>query len=68
MTGLRTYAGADLERARSHFGIDVRATNADRIDRLAAEGLARMVGDRLVPTANGLAVADGLAVEFDLTA
>jgi coproporphyrinogen III oxidase-like Fe-S oxidoreductase len=66
MTGLRTYAGADLARVRRCWGIDIRATNADRIDQLAAEGLARMVGDRLVPTADGLAVADGMAADFDL--
>ncbi len=66
MTGLRTYAGVDLEQIRRRWGVDLRATNADHIQRLAAEGLVTVQGDRLSPTRDGLAVADSLVRSFDL--
>jgi len=66
MMGLRTYAGVDLEQIRSRWGVDLRAVNGDHIARLAAEGLVNVHGDRLSPTRDGLAVADGLARSFNL--
>ena len=66
MTGLRTYAGVDLEQIRRRWGVDLRATNADLIQRLAAEGLVTERGDRLRPTRDGLAVADSLVRSFDI--
>jgi hypothetical protein len=46
--------------------VDLCAANEDHIRRLAAEGLVTVQGDRLSPTRDGLAVADGLARSFDL--
>lgn len=66
MTGLRTYAGVDLEQIRRRWGVDLRATNVDHIHRLVAQGLVTVEGDRLTPTPDGLAVADSLAQHFDL--
>ena len=60
MLGLRTVEGVDLERVRQRTGIDLAAPNEGRLAMLEREGLLRRVGDRLVPTRRGLAVADGL--------
>jgi oxygen-independent coproporphyrinogen-3 oxidase len=66
MTGLRTYAGVDLERVRRRWGIDLLARNRGLLERLAALDLLRLEGPRLVPTLDGLAVADSLATQFEL--
>jgi len=66
MTGLRTHAGVDLGRIRSRFGLDLRVASAALIERLESAGLLKLEHDRLVPTLDGLAVADGLAAQFDL--
>jgi oxygen-independent coproporphyrinogen-3 oxidase len=71
MLGLRTTAGIDLDAFTARYGIDLLASNDALVDRLVAEG--RLVvraapegGQRLAPTASGLAVADGMATAFDL--
>ncbi len=66
MTGLRTYAGVDLGRIRSDLRIDLVAANADLLERLDRAGLVHVQGDRLVPSLDGLAVADGLAAQFEI--
>lgn len=66
MLGLRTAEGIDLPTFRRRFGIDLAAANADWIAQLAADGLARLDGARLVLTLDGLVVADGLAERFVL--
>jgi oxygen-independent coproporphyrinogen-3 oxidase len=65
MTGFRTYDGVDLSRLRSRFSVDLQATDSALIDRLHSEGLLSVVGDRLVPTLAGLALADSIAPIFD---
>ncbi len=60
MLGLRTIEGVDLERVRRHTGIDLATRNAERLVVLEREGLLCQEGERLVPTLQGLAVADGL--------
>jgi oxygen-independent coproporphyrinogen-3 oxidase len=67
MLGLRTREGVDLAHLRS-LGFEIASTNAALLDRLAAERLIVVGGDRLVPTLAGWAVADGLAAAFDLAA
>jgi oxygen-independent coproporphyrinogen-3 oxidase len=66
MTGLRTYDGVDTARLLSRFGIDLLAQNGDLLERLEADGLIERNGSRLVPTLQGLAVADGIAPLFQL--
>jgi putative oxygen-independent coproporphyrinogen III oxidase len=71
MLGLRTTAGIDLDAFAARYGFDLVATNDALVGRLVAEGNLvvhdRPDGDRwLVPTASGLAVADGMAAAFDL--
>ena len=66
MSGLRTYAGVDLARMRALWGIDLLESNRARVDRFAAEGLLTVEGDRLLPTIEGLAVADWLASRFEV--
>jgi oxygen-independent coproporphyrinogen-3 oxidase len=65
MTGLRTYAGVNLPALRSRWGVDLLATDAVLIDRLQSEGLLALADDRLVPTLEGLALADSIAAIFD---
>ena len=73
LLGLRTTAGIDLDRLRTRYGVDLLAANSGLVSRLVDEG--RIVvcdgpdgGRWLVPTLSGLAVADGLAAAFDLSA
>ncbi|HXT51820.1 MAG TPA: radical SAM family heme chaperone HemW [Thermoanaerobaculia bacterium] len=65
MLGLRTREGVDLARLRG-LGFDLAAANAAVLDQLVSEGLLRVEPDRLLPTLAGWAVAEGLAVRFDL--
>ena len=71
MLGLRTTAGIDLDGFTARYGVDLLAANDALVARLVAEGhlVVREGPDgdrRLVPTASGLAVADGMATAFDL--
>ena len=66
MTGLRTYAGVDLGTVRERFGIDLLPGNRALLERLVARALVTLEGERVVPTLEGLAVADGLAREFEI--
>ena len=71
MLGLRTTAGIDLDALTARYGVDLLAANDVLVARLVADG--RLVvhtdpdgGRWLVPTASGLAVADGMATAFEL--
>jgi putative oxygen-independent coproporphyrinogen III oxidase len=65
MLGLRTVEGIDLDRLRG-LGFDLVGANRARLDRLAAERLVRLEGERIVPTLDGWAVADGIAASLRL--
>jgi oxygen-independent coproporphyrinogen III oxidase len=71
MLGLRTTAGIDLDDFKARYGIDLVAANGALVARLAEEGRLDVrngpQGWRLVPTALGLTVADGLAAALDLS-
>ena len=66
MLGFRTHQGVDPDRLRARWGVDLRATNAGLIERLESEALLTIVDGRLVPSLDGLAVADSLAALFDV--
>ena len=66
MTGLRTYEGVDLQRLRARWGVELLDQNRALIARLESEGLASLESDRLVPSLDGLAVAESLASSFRL--
>ena len=71
MLGLRTTAGIDLDGFTARYGVDLLAANDALVGRLVAEGhLVVRAGPEghgwLVPTASGLAVADGMAAAFEL--
>jgi putative oxygen-independent coproporphyrinogen III oxidase len=68
MLALRTAAGLDLAGFLRRHGLDIAASNRQLLDDLAARGLATQRAGRLLPSLNGLAVADSLARAFDLTA
>jgi len=66
MLALRTTDGLDLETYRSVYGVDLPATNREVIDRLQTDGLIQLDSGRLVPTTDGLAIADTLARSFEI--
>ena len=66
MLGMRTVEGIDLERFRKHYGVDLLKRNAVLVERLTRDGLLRMETSRLVPTLEGLAIADSLARDFEV--
>ena len=47
--------------------MDLEKTNRELLETLEADGLVLREGARLLPTLGGLAVADGLAADFDLS-
>jgi len=71
MLGLRTTEGIDLGGFTQGYGVDLLAANDGLVARLATEGHLVVRTDPagglwLVPTASGLAVADGMAAAFDI--
>jgi oxygen-independent coproporphyrinogen-3 oxidase len=64
MLGFRTHAGVDTRRVRERWGIDLAGSNSTLIERLESEGRISVADGRLVPTLEGLAVADSLALMF----
>jgi coproporphyrinogen III oxidase-like Fe-S oxidoreductase len=66
MLSLRTAAGLDLAGFRRRHGWDLAARNRRWIADLAARGLLAERGGRLVPSLDGLAVADSLARGFEV--
>jgi oxygen-independent coproporphyrinogen-3 oxidase len=64
MTGLRTYAGVDLKRLRSRWGVDLLESNRSLVERLQADGLLSCDDDSLVPSLDGLVIADTIAAQF----
>jgi len=66
MTGLRTYRGIDCADVKRRFDIDLIATNGKLVERLHANDLIKRHEDHLIPTLDGLAVADSLAAMFRL--
>jgi oxygen-independent coproporphyrinogen-3 oxidase len=66
MLALRTTDGLDLEGFRSLYGVDLTATNRQVLDRLQTDGLIQLASARLVPTTDGLAIADTLARSFEI--
>lgn len=66
MLGFRTCEGIDLGRFRERYGVDLPGGNERLIARLSSEGLLRVETGRLVPTLEGLAVADSLARDFEI--
>ena len=66
MLGIRTLDGIDLARFRERYGVDLLERNAALVERLTRDGLLRMETGRLVPTLEGLAIADSLARDFEV--
>ena len=66
---LRTTAGLDFEGIERRFGVELASLNIEAIKHLRKSGLveADAVAERLVPTLEGLAVADTLAASLEIT-
>jgi oxygen-independent coproporphyrinogen III oxidase len=66
MLSLRTAAGLDLAGFHRRHGFDLAARNRQLIADLAGRGLLAERGGRLVPSLDGLAVADAVARSFEI--
>jgi oxygen-independent coproporphyrinogen-3 oxidase len=66
MTRLRTHDGVDLAALAELSGIELLPRNAALVERLESQGLLVAEAGRLIPTLDGLAVADGIAALFEL--
>ena len=66
---LRTAAGIDFEGIERRFGVELESLNVEVIKQLRRSGLveADAAAKRLVPTLEGLAVADTLAASLEIT-
>lgn len=65
MLGLRMRDGIDLSMLERRFGTGVYARNKATIERWIARGFAEIARGRLLPTVNGIALADSLAAEIE---
>jgi oxygen-independent coproporphyrinogen-3 oxidase len=68
MLGLRTTEGVDLGEVERRFGVDIEGVNERLLDELTRTGLVARSGGRVVPTLAGMAVADSLALRFEIPA
>lgn len=66
MTGLRTRWGCDLAKLTEEYHYDLYRENREYLDRLVAEGNARMQENRLTLTNKGKLLADGIAEDLFL--
>ncbi|MCG8456297.1 MAG: hypothetical protein MI919_08445, partial [Holophagales bacterium] len=66
MLGLRHRGGLDLESLEQRFDLDLEPRNRHRFEAWAESGYVERKGRRLVPTVQGMAVADRLATEVEL--
>ena len=67
MLGIRTVDGIDLARFRERHGVDLLERNAALIERLSRQGLLRVEANQLAPTPDGLAIADSMARDFEVS-
>ena len=58
--------GINLTRFHERFGYRLESVNSELLSALVRDGYLRPDPDWIRPTAAGLAVADGLAAEFQL--
>ena len=66
MLRMRTKDGLDLTWVREQFHIDLLKVNEELVAKLSDDGLLELDEDWLRPTLDGLAVADRLAVAFNV--
>lgn len=67
MLEIRTAEGIDLRFFQERYGVDLLERNAPLVERLSREGLLRTAANRLIPTLEGLAIADSMARDFDVS-
>jgi oxygen-independent coproporphyrinogen-3 oxidase len=67
MLRLRTRDGLDLRAIEDRFGVDLYALNRALVDESVDAELLIRDGQRIRPTLDGLAVADGIASAFRLS-
>jgi len=64
MLGLRTRDGFSLETLRLDCDVDLLVEKGNALRHAESEGLLHHEADRILPTLQGMAVADGLAVHL----
>jgi len=65
MLGLRTSRGIRLERIRAETGLVPSEDSLARLEELSRRGLLRLTGDTIVPAAEGMLAADGIASSLE---
>lgn len=66
MLGIRTVDGINLGRFQERYGVDLLERNAALVERLSRDALLKLENGRLVPTLEGLAIADSLTRDFEV--
>jgi oxygen-independent coproporphyrinogen-3 oxidase len=66
MLGMRTAEGIDLIRFQDRYGVDLLERNAPLLARMAGNGLLCVEENRIIPTLEGLAIADSLTRDFEV--
>ena len=66
LLGFRTAAGVDLEELERVFGVDLEESNGAAISKMVQRGWLERQGQSLVPSLSGLAIADSLALAFEI--
>jgi oxygen-independent coproporphyrinogen-3 oxidase len=66
MLGLRTTSGIERKTFQARFGFDLASHNQSLLEDLTDRGLLVVDTISIAPTLAGLAVADGLAAQFEL--
>lgn len=67
MLGLRTREGVHLDRLQAHLNEDFVDRNRARLESWSDSGLAHLEAGRLIPTVAGMAVADRLASQLEIS-
>jgi len=67
MLGLRTSKGVDLDHLRSRYGVDLLADNLETVERMVDAGHVEVDGNLLRPTMTGMAIADTLARNLEVS-
>ncbi len=66
MLGLRTAEGIDTAVVAARTGLDLLAANGARLEELITAGLVHLDGTRIVPTPEGMAMADHVTRQIEI--
>lgn len=68
LLGMRTRQGVDLAAIRDRTGLDLFRGNQERLQEWQRVGLVRLDGSRVLPTLDGLVIAESLVRDWEVPA